>query len=836
MEAEIFLDSQQKNKWALRGLGLTTPQQATWKNIHKRFAYWLLASAIALWGVWKLYENRVTLSGLSPQTAGIPYLWQLLYAAIALLLAAILLGHLTPPRPMRLNPARSFHGSPTLWPLSLPALAMMVMVTFWIIPAIGEIGWPQEYFRSERPISESDLAALQWAGGLMLLAGSLPWILVVIGWRSKLFLEARRLWPLASLGVVVLMVRAYWINPANTFGILSAKDDPTANIEQLILYFGGLTLFIVSFMSLDELGRVWRRLRDVWRWEWGLVALLVMVAFALRIYRIETLIPILVSDEPPYLAISVRILNGEVLGIGQERLFRETFLGGFFIAEFLNIFGINLLGGRLLAVILGSVVIVPVYWMARRLFNPPVAVMACLFLATQPVHFHFSRLMMNMVFDPLFAIIAILLMWDAFERGGRWKFAGAGVLIGLAQLFYVGSRLWLVLIPAWWGLMLLTHPQTARKTWSSIPPFIIGVLLAIAPMMANLNLLDYTLLDRQYEMSNVDEGEGLLGMPLGDYWQDKLLPAIRAYIDMGEVTYHYDFESNIPLHLIFAFVVFGLGMVYAIRFSLHPGILLLLMWIVATTILGGSIPSQVPGFSRYLNALLPITILMGAGVYWFTKLITYRLVPRAWPLLATGIVIAVCWQNLAFAFIEHPKGYLETIRSRYWLIERFGGTVLAQETTIASQQVNSQVYWLTFSDMFYVTNLRYYELYQFYSGQGKIEIISLHSPIRETWLAGLDTNKNHYLFVAPQANDPTEPAYQPGPANPIWIILKAYPAAVITHYDSEALTGNPALPLYTRIMIPAGAIYCPPETCPRPLAAIAQSFRVKVGTEIRTYQ
>jgi hypothetical protein len=95
---------------------------------------------------------------------------------------------------------------------------------------------------------------------------------------------------------------------------------------------------------------------------------------------------------------------------------------------------------RLGTVLVTSLWVVAVYWLARRLFGPQVALVGAVLIALNPFHIAYSRVIHH---DALSTAFMILSVFSAFiywgERGGRGWLLLSGALAGLAFISKIAS-------------------------------------------------------------------------------------------------------------------------------------------------------------------------------------------------------------------------------------------------------------------------------------------------------------------------------------------------------------------------------------------------------------
>lgn len=773
--------------------------------------------------------------------------------------AAALIAPEIRPSAMPLRPPTAFTER-TMWILGVLGLLIMLVMIYWVNRALGVLGYP--IHNAPDSFTPDDFALMRWSGILLILIGGLPWVWWLVRgyllpktaprvwgrksnptsaprvWEGKnnptpapprkrggdqgegsafrwlAFIERHslRLWGLAAVGAALLVMRLFWMQPYRDVPFFGEYKAIGANDRQLIAYFSVMGLFILGMMRPADFGRIARRLRASWtnyKKEWLLVLVLTLMALGLRLYRLDSLLPVRISDEGPVLQVT-RLLDSEVHNIGSDRLFGERYLMIHINSVLWRITGYSLFNERLLPALMGTLAIPFIYLTTRRILNWQAATLASLLLMAQPLHFHFSRIMLSLAIDPTLGIAAVWLIWDGIERGGKWKFALAGVLVGIAQSMYVGSRVWILLIIGWWLVMVLRQPRALWVTFRPMLVFAAGVLLAMLPMIIEADYTGVSINARQVDMSQARGGgiSGILHRPLKEYLYEDLNPAIRAYYDAGDVTQHFEYVGHVAINFQLAFIALALGLAYGLRFTYHPGLFFMLLWFGATTVLGGSLTNETPGYSRYLNAMLPMSIIAGIGVWWFIRAWAQPIASayRRW-MIAPMLIVAVgiMAQNLDYMTGLHAVRYLEDTD-----ITRWRGVALSQESLriARNNDGNDQIYWLNYADPV-VYDMRFLEPYIGY--HGKDDIIHLWDPLNEAWLAALDTSKDSYIFVAPYGDDPADITQPLSPQSPVYRIMAAFPGARLYRYDSSVFPTTKRFSLYSLVVVPSGTPYCSPE-------------------------
>ena len=207
--------------------------------------------------------------------------------------------------------------------------------------------------------------------------------------------------------------------------------------------------------------------------------------------------------------------------------------------------------------------------------------------------------------------------------------------------------------------------------------------------------------------------------------------------------------------------------------------------------------------------MLPMSVLAGAGVYWLVNL--WSRAVQSWlkrpktimMVMGVGIILALSIQNLDYDFREHPRQYMNDTWSTRWR-----GDALVRATLQVIDKPEARVFWVHDSDIEYVADSRFYETYIFLRGEE--DFISMNDPINEAWVAGLSTNRNLYIFIAPQVDDPLEAELPAAPSSPVWWLMSAYPGAELYRYDMDGYPVDMHYSLYSMVYIPKGTQYCSP--------------------------
>jgi hypothetical protein len=228
------------------------------------------------------------------------------------------------------------------------------------------------------------------------------------------------------------------------------------------------------------------------------LALIVVLALALRLYQLDTLPYGLWRDEARHALVALRMLEDpDYRPIYEPR--NGVHLPGLGLAPFalaLEVWGIHVWSLRTVTALAGALTVLPLYALVRRLSGRvDVALLAAAFLAVSSWHISLSRFSFPTVFDPLLSLSGLWLLLVALAPGETPRRVplrvGAallgGVCLGLAAQTYHTGRLAPLAAALLVGLLLAFAPQQWRR-WLGV-----GALGALALALTVSPLVGYAL-------------------------------------------------------------------------------------------------------------------------------------------------------------------------------------------------------------------------------------------------------------------------------------------------------------------------------------------------------
>ena len=172
---------------------------------------------------------------------------------------------------------------------------------------------------------------------------------------------------------------------------------------------------------------------------------------------------------------ALEILAGN--GIGSQIPYQDP-LYAYFLAGLYALFGPGSPGVLFVQALLDASTAVFVYWIARRVFDDRIALIAGLIAASYKLFFYYDVQLLKVPLTLFLITLTLLLVVEAQRRGGfRW-FA-AGVSLGLAALTRGNYLLFVPFLLAW---MVFAHRSSPRRGTLAVGLVTLGLAVSILPV------------------------------------------------------------------------------------------------------------------------------------------------------------------------------------------------------------------------------------------------------------------------------------------------------------------------------------------------------------------
>ncbi len=488
--------------------------------------------------------------------------------------------------------------------------------------------------------SESAPAARARSVEPPLAVGSLP------AWVSQAIRSAQRQ---PRRVVTLLLVAALTLILLDT---LRAEPQLPVYTLPFLLWLGAIGLFIRTVVPLRARERPieapwWRTHRP------ALVALIatVLAAFALRVAQVDQIPPNLSGDEGTFGLESIKTITGDMRNPFTTGWLSVPTLSFFFNSLSLRLFDPTVFALRLPWALVGTLTVVVVFQLARRLAGLKMGLMTAALLATYHFHIHYSRLGMNNAADPFLMALVLLLLYRAIDRRSLLDWALCGVAVGLAQYFYFGARFAVFAVA---GLTLYMLVRDGVRFWREqrrgMAVMLGAAIITAAPMIQYAIRFPNDFNARVNQIGIFQSGwltlaQQVRGQGVAPILIDQIQRATLAFNAYPDRTSWYG--SPLPLLDSAAGVLFLLGLGYA---TLRPGdrrLFPMVVWWWGATILGGAFTESPPSSQRLITLAPPAVFFVALALLKIGQIV--RRVWSTWPpkAISAGLAAAVLALSLA---------------------------------------------------------------------------------------------------------------------------------------------------------------------------------------------
>ncbi|MEM8532871.1 MAG: glycosyltransferase family 39 protein [Chloroflexota bacterium] len=487
-------------------------------------------------------------------------------------------------------------------------------------------------------------------------------------------------------------VALVWLVSASALGAtlyLRVYANPMWSVAAWLV---AMMAFVVSCWLLDR-----RSILQSLHLNWTLIDTItligvVLLGMALRVVQLEQAPLTILGDEGAMGTEALRVLRGERTDPFATGWLSHPSLWFFVQAGSLRLFGDDLFGLRMLSAIIGTASIGTTFVMARLLYGWRVAAMVALLLATYHFHIHFSRVGLNNIGDPFFGTLLILLLAIGWRTQSRVAFGLAGITFGLAQYFYHGTRLFIVIVVLL-GIIGLVRLATSER--HTVGMAVVGGLLVVVGACVVVAPLIQTYIQRPDTAVSrfVQEGVTLGWLQERSLATDQSISAIVLdQVQRGVLAFHsfadaYGFyDERRPLLWGMGAALMPIGFLLACFRMRNWSYQVLLIWFVSGIVLGGIIWIITPGSPRYVTLTPVVCIFVALALDALM-----RELPRALPVSSAvaraGVVVSLCLMMVA-----SPASYFLQFLPR----EQIGGEITHTGNALAryvqEQPVDARVW------------------------------------------------------------------------------------------------------------------------------------------------
>ncbi|MBI5292715.1 MAG: hypothetical protein HY872_12645 [Chloroflexi bacterium] len=304
-------------------------------------------------------------------------------------------------------------------------------------------------------------------------------------------------------------------------------------------------------------------------------------------------------DEAHKSLVALQILRGERFPI-----YVTDFQGleaGYFwlLAGWYRLWGPDYFGSRALSALLGTATVPLTFWAVRTLYRDHrradlIALLSALWLSALLWHVHWSRLGLETIAVPLFAIALLGLLAWAWQRESPWAFALAGMALGASQYANPGARV--LPVEALTTFLLLAGGFRPRRLFVHGLALLLGAILVYAPLGWFFWQNPEWFISRMaFASSNVRAG----GLPV---YFDNAIKTLASFNFWGDVMPRHNLSGRPAFDVAASLWMFtGVGVMLFERGYWRRHLALLLA--LAINVLPMILSDGAPGFGRTLVGL-----------------------------------------------------------------------------------------------------------------------------------------------------------------------------------------------------------------------------------------
>jgi 4-amino-4-deoxy-L-arabinose transferase-like glycosyltransferase len=430
--------------------------------------------------------------------------------------------------------------------------------------------------------------------------GSTPGWLNSVETRLKKWLGIARWQPLC----LVLSLVLAWLT------ILAAGDElmminPWLAIPAWIL---GIALAILGGWRFSEENYTLSRQTAV------ILGLLMAAALLARLIYLAEVPVVLTGDESGAGLSAVDVTKGLTNNIFRAGWFSFPALHSFPQAVPIALLGQTTFALRLTSAIAGTLTVMAVYLAGRVMFGERPALFAAIFLAAFNFHNHFSRIGLNNIWDGLWFVTVLGLLWHAWEHQSRRSFLLAGLALGLSQYFYVSVRALFLIIPLW---LLVSGWFDRDRLKHSLPDLVhtgLVTLVTVLPLAwFYVRYPDEFLAPLRRVSILGDWMVNEVHLTGQSSWRILFHQIALSLEGFAHTPLRAWYQPGTPLLRLIPAVLFFLGIGFLLRKPRDSRTLLLGLWVLVLGLMNG-FSEGAPAAQRYVAASPAVAILVGYGL------------------------------------------------------------------------------------------------------------------------------------------------------------------------------------------------------------------------------
>jgi dolichyl-phosphate beta-glucosyltransferase len=423
-----------------------------------------------------------------------------------------------------------------------------------------------------------------------------------------------------------------------------------------------LTAFLVVIHGADE--DIHRERTPVFfaGWERGFFVAILVGTAVLRFWHLGDAPTVIHGDSAECGLQGLAILRGRVADIFDFSPWYNTPYLAFvpYTLSFATV-GLSVVGLRLPSAVLGTLSVIPLYFMVRSWRGVRAAQVAAALYALSHAAIHFGRIGLWNIQTLFLELCAFALLTAALKQSRVFPAALAGVAAGLALYSYTAGRLILVVVVAFLGLQFLQGQR--RLMIRALAVFLIGAAVTAVPLTLGYVKAPWALTDDRAAAVMVLGGENRAHFEQrsGDLSAAQILwkqtrATLAGFVSRGDTSGQY--ATTQPLHTRATAAIAVVGLLITLAGIRRPESQFVLLWGFLGLLLSSILIIDPPFYPRLVVVFpVPMILVATAIAAPFGKLEEGPAWRRA---LASLLVLVVVAQAAYFSYTGY-RSYLAAV-------------------------------------------------------------------------------------------------------------------------------------------------------------------------------
>jgi 4-amino-4-deoxy-L-arabinose transferase-like glycosyltransferase len=341
---------------------------------------------------------------------------------------------------------------------------------------------------------------------------------------------------------------------------------------------------------------------------------LVSVASIIRGLNVTHIPPALTGDEGSVGIEALSFLNGENNNIFTVGWYSFPSLFFYLQSISISLLGRTIVALRLPSALIGGLTVGFTFLIVRKMFGKQTAWFSAIFLCAYHFHNHFSRLGLNNIWDGLWFIVVLGMIWIGWKEDDRNSWIVAGLALGFAQYFYVTSRLLIFVILAF--LIVVTLRERGRAV-RLLPQFLSLLLVAMVVFLPLATFFIKHPDEFLAPFNRVSIWGDWMQVTVASTglsaWQILAQQLSLSFLALFKVPLHFWYDPSVPLLRPLSAALFLIGIITLLVRRRDSRFVLLGIWIL-TFVFTGALSESVPASQRYVAIAPALAICVGYGL------------------------------------------------------------------------------------------------------------------------------------------------------------------------------------------------------------------------------